>query len=136
MSNQCQKLNQFQPYFLAFLRIVAGYTFLLHGTSKFFFFPKAMGDTAPALFSLFGIGGILEIVLGAFIVLGLFTRISAFILSGQSAVIYFMFHAEAANVLYPLMNGGESAVLFCFIFLYLVFAGAGAFALDNKLCRK
>lgn len=130
-------LTQFSPYVLGLLRIVAGYTFILHGTAKFWEFPISMtgGKGSVPLASLHGIGGVLEVVFGALIILGLFTRLAAFILSGQMAVAYFMFHATAATFLLPLANKGESAVLFCFIFLYFVFAGGGAFSLDNKLSR-
>jgi putative oxidoreductase len=98
-----------------------------HGTMKLLGFPAS--DFQPPLFSLFGFAGILEIAGGLLLVLGLFTRPVAFILSGQMAVAYFMAHASQS--FFPLQNSGESAVLFCFIFLYLVFAGPGAAALDN-----
>ena len=77
------------------------------------------------------VAGILEIVGGILLILGLFTRPAAFILSGQMAAAYFMAHASSGNVLFPLANQGESAVLFCFVFLYLAVAGGGAWALDN-----
>lgn len=116
------------PLILSILRIVAGLMFIQHGTQKIFSFP------APArgpfeLMSQMGVGGVLELVGGALIVLGLFTRPVAFILSGMMAVAYFQFHASSS--LYPLVNGGELAALYCFVFLYLVFAGPGSVALDN-----
>jgi putative oxidoreductase len=83
------------------------------------------------LFSLYGLAGVLELVGGLLLLLGLFTRPVAFVLSGQMAVAYFIGHA-ASTPLFPLLNRGEAAVLFCFVFLYLAAAGGGAWALDNK----
>ena len=113
---------------LSLLRIVAGLMFMQHGTQKIFSFPQAAQGPIE-LFSQMGIGGVLELVGGALIVLGLFTRPVAFLLSGMMAVAYFQFHAPQS--LYPLVNGGETAALYCFIFLYLVFAGPGTWALDS-----
>lgn len=122
-------LSAHAPKVLALLRIVTGLMFMQHGTQKIFGFP------APArgpfeLFSQMGIGGVLELVGGALIVLGLFTRPVAFILSGMMAVAYFQFHFATGGI-YPLANGGELAALYCWVFLYLAFAGPGAFALDS-----
>jgi putative oxidoreductase len=121
------RLTSFAPWFLALLRVVTALLFMSHGTMKLLGFPAS--DFQPPLFSLVGLAGLLEIVGGALLVLGFFTRPVAFILSGMMAVAYFMAHAGQAFV--PAQNGGEPAVLFCFIFLYLVFAGPGAFAVDN-----
>lgn len=121
------RLTSLAPWFLALLRVVAALLFMSHGTMKLLGFPAS--DFQPPLFSIFGLAGILEIVGGILLVIGLFTRPVAFILSGMMAVAYFMAHAGQAFV--PAQNGGEPAVLFCFIFLYLVFAGPGAAALDN-----
>ena len=121
-------LKSFQPVVLSVLRIVAAYLFLLHGTAKFFSFPMSMGGAPEGLML---VAGILEIVGGILLILGLFTRPAAFVLSGQMAVAYFMAHASSGNVLFPLANHGESAVLFCFVFLYLAVAGGGVWALDN-----
>jgi len=121
------RLGALAPWFLALLRIVTALLFMSHGTMKLLGFPAS--DFQPALFSLVGLAGVLEIVGGILLVLGLFTRPVAFILSGQMAVAYFMAHAGQS--FFPLQNGGESAVLFCFVFLYLVFAGPGAAAVDN-----
>ena len=121
------RLTSLAPYFLALLRVVAALLFMSHGTMKLLGIPAS--DFQPPLFSLFGLAGALEIVGGILLVLGLFTRPVAFILSGEMAVAYFMAHAGQS--FFPLQNGGESAVLFCFIFLYLVFAGPGALAVDN-----
>lgn len=106
-------LKSFQPVVLSVLRIVAAYLFLLHGTAKFFSFPMSMGGAPEGLML---VAGILEIVGGILLILGLFTRPAAFVLSGQMAVAYFMAHASSGNVLFPLANYGESAVLFCFVF--------------------
>lgn len=115
------------PRLLAVLRIVTALLFIAHGTSKLFGFPMAM-DPAPQLLSLIGLAAVLEVVGGALLVLGLFTRPVALVLSGEMAVAYWMAHAPQS--FYPLVNQGESAVLFCFIFLYLAAAGAGAWSLD------
>lgn len=131
-------LTKLTPYALALLRIVAAYMFLLHGTAKFFEFPISMtgGNGAVPLFSLYGIGGVIEIVGGMFILLGLFTRPVAFILSGQMAYAYFFMHASVDNLFLPLVNSGELALLYSVVFFLLVFIGGGAFALDNRLTKK
>lgn len=119
---------------LGLLRIVAGLLFLLHGTSKLFGFPPfAMGDL-PTVGSLLWFGAIIEAVGGMLILLGLFTRPAAFIASGQMAVAYWMFHAP--NGLYPSNNGGDAAILFCFVFLFIATAGPGAFSIDCARNRK
>lgn len=124
-------LDRWAPYALALLRIVAALIFLEHGTQKLFGFPeRAGGGAGPALLSIYGIAGILEIVGGALLVVGLFTRPVAFVLSGLMASAYWIMHAPRS--IYPLLNNGDAAILYCFIFLYLVFAGPGAFALDNR----
>lgn len=126
-------LSASAPKVLSLLRIVAGLMFIQHGTQKIFSFPaEARGPFD--LMSQMGIGGVLELVGGALIVLGLFTRPVAFVLSGMMAVAYFQFHAPGS--LYPLVNGGELAALYCWVFLYLVFAGPGAWALDNLIGRR
>jgi putative oxidoreductase len=116
------------PYALAALRIMAGLLFLAHGSQKLLAFPP--GDRpAPELGSLLWAGGVLELVLGALIAIGLFTRPAAFIAAGEMAVAYWMFHAPQG--FYPINNGGEAAILFCFIFLFLSFAGPGRLAFDK-----
>lgn len=119
-----------QGYTHAALRIITGLLFIAHGTAKFFGFPavEMFKDGIP-LFSLFGLAGILEIVGGLLIVVGFATRIAAFVLAGQMAVAYFMFHAPAG--FHPINNGGEMAIMFCFVFLWLATAGAGPFSVDN-----
>lgn len=119
------------PYLLGVLRIITGLLFLAHGTAKLLQWPYVdMFKDGVPLASLFGIGGILEIVGGVLIVLGFFTRPVAFVLSGMMAVAYFMFHAPAS--IYPIINGGELAILYCFIFLFFAAQGPGALSLDEK----
>ncbi len=127
-------LNKYSNYFLGLLRITSGYAFVLHATAKFWEFPISVtgGNGSVQLASLMGVGGVIELVFGILLILGLFTRVSAFLLSGQMAIAYFMFHASP----YPPLKDGEPAFLYCFIFLYFVFTGAGAFALDNKIGKK
>ncbi len=126
------RLSPYAPYTLAALRVMAGLLFLAHGTQKLFGFPPSNGP-APELLSLRGIGGVIEIVTGALIALGLFTRPAAFLASGQMAVAYFLFHAPRG--FFPAVNGGDAAILFCFVFLYLVTAGPGALSLDGRRPR-
>ena len=130
MSNRC---NRIQPVLLSVLRIVTAYLFLLHGTSKFFAFPVEMGSGSPE--GLMLVAGHLEIVGGILLVLGLFTRPAAFVLSGQMAVAYFMAHASG-NALFPIVNGGESAVLFCFVFFYIAATGGGVWSLDRLFFKR
>lgn len=111
---------------LSVFRILTALLFLEHGTQKLLGFPP--GGFSPEMLSLPWIAGALELVGGSFLVLGLLTRPIAFILSGQMAVAYWMAHAPSG--FFPIANGGESAILFCFAFLYLVFAGAGSWSLD------
>ncbi|MEA2983823.1 MAG: putative oxidoreductase [Alphaproteobacteria bacterium] len=118
----------FSPYLLSVLRIMTGLLFLQHPFAKFFKIPHvAMFDNLQ-LFSLTGVAGMIELVGGALLVLGLFTRPVAFILAGEMAFAYFIGHAPRG--FFPLTNGGEPAVLFCFIFLYLAAAGGGTWSID------
>ncbi|VEG70889.1 DoxX [[Pasteurella] aerogenes] len=127
-------LETLKPHILGLLRILAGYMYFLHGTAKLFEFPISMtgGNGSVALFSLIGVAAILELVGGLFLILGLFTRITSFLLSGQMAVAYLIAHASAATFLLPTANKGEVAVLYSLLFFYFVFSGPGAFALDNR----
>ena len=127
--NGAQTLERYTPYALAALRIVTALIFIAHGTQKLFGFPAAPAAGLPPAFSLFWIGAILEFGGGLLILLGLFTRPVAFILSGEMAVAYWMFHAPRS--IYPLLNGGDAAILYCFIFLLLVFTGPGAWSVDG-----
>ncbi len=123
--------SQYSAYALALLRIVSGVLFLEHAMVKLFGFPPGAAPGVQALFSLFGVAGVLELVTGVLIVLGLFTRQAAFLASGEMAVGYWLVHAPQS--VYPALNGGDAAILFCFIFLYLAAAGAGAFSVDGRL---
>lgn len=117
------------PKLLSVLRIVAGFLFFLAGTSKIFAFPVGMPGGLTVVFpSQVWIGGVLELVGGALLVLGLFTRPTAFVLSGEMAVAYFQFHAPSS--FWPTVNNGVPAVLDCFIFLYLSAAGGGPWSVD------
>ena len=125
-------LTQYQPYALGLLRIVTGYMFIMHGMTKLFQIPYIEMFANVPLASMFGAAGIIELIGGALIILGLFTRPVAFILSGQMAAAYFIGHvAGGGNFLVPILNSGELAVQWCFTFLFFFVAGGGAFALDN-----
>lgn len=126
--------SSLQSYAFALLRIVAGYTFTLHGLQKFGALGGLRGHAA-ATFSLLWFAGILESIGGPLIILGLFTRPVAFILSGEMAVGYFMVHVHMGPWLFPLLNMGEITVLYCFLFLYLVTTGAGAYSLDALIWK-
>ena len=133
-----KNLEKYSPYVLALLRIVAAYMFILHGTAKFWEFPISMtGGNGAVGDPMMIVGGVIEIVGSILLILGLFTRPTAFILSGQMAYAYFFMHvAGKGNLLFPIVNGGELALLYSVVFLYFVFSGAGACALDNKLFKK
>ncbi len=125
-------LSPWSSQILSLLRIMTGLLFFAHGSAKFFQFPHvadydAIQPIQPM--SLVGVAGILELVGGALIVIGLFTRPVAFILSGMMAVAYFLAHAP--KDFYPILNGGELAILYCFIFLYFSAAGGGAWSVDS-----
>lgn len=125
--------GRFTPYTIAALRVIAGLLFLSHGLVKLAGFPAGAEPGVQPLFSLLGVGAVIEVVTGALIVAGLFTRAAAFVASGQMAVAYFMFHAPSG--FFPVLNGGEGAILFSFIFLLLSTTGPGAFSLDGALRR-
>ena len=128
------KLEQWSPRVLSLLRIMTALLFIEHATMKFFAFPAAMPGPAGALPPIIIAAGIIELVGGTLIALGLFTRPAAFIASGTMAVAYFMAHASQS--FWPAVNQGEAAIMFCFIFLYLVFAGAGSWSLDALRGRR
>jgi putative oxidoreductase len=123
-------LNRYSPQILGVLRIVVGLLFLEHGMAKLLHFPVvpmfANGPLSPMLLA----SGIVELAGGALVALGLFSRVAAFICSGQMAVAYFMVHFPQG--FYPILNGGELAIVYCFTFLYLAAAGPGAFAINDK----
>jgi putative oxidoreductase len=123
------------PRVLSIVRIVAALIFMEHGTQKLLNFPARPNNApAPELFSLYGVAGTMEIVGGILLVFGLFTRPVAFLLSGEMAFAYWMSHAPR-NV-FPILNGGDGAILYCFIFLYIAFAGGGAWSLDRLIWKK
>jgi putative oxidoreductase len=124
-------LGRYAPHVPSLLRIMAGLLFLEHGMSKLFGFPPG---PMPPMFSLEWFAGTIEFTGGTLVTLGLFTRPVAFIMSGEMACAYFISHAPRA--FFPLVNRGEAAVLFCFIFFYLIFAGAGPLSLDALVWRK
>jgi putative oxidoreductase len=116
------------PRLLSVLRIVTALCFFSHGVAKLLKYPPLPMFAKLELFSLIGFAGVLELVGGALLILGLFTRPVAFILSGEMAFAYFMGHAPRG--FHPLVNGGETAILFCFIFLYIAAAGPGPWSID------
>jgi putative oxidoreductase len=121
-------VDTWSPRVLGVVRIVTGLLFMEHGTAKLLGFPHIAMFDGLQLFSLMGVAGILELLGGLLIVLGLFTRAAAFILSGEMAAAYFMAHAPQGFL--PLVNQGEVAVLYCFFFFYLFVVGPGAFSID------
>ena len=122
------RLSAYAPQALAALRIITALLFLAHGTQKVLGFPAA--EWAPEMFSMPWIAGVIEIVTGLLIAVGFFTRPAAFLASGTMAVAYWMAHAPSN--FFPVNNGGDAAVLFCFVFLYLVFAGPGAWSVNKQ----
>lgn len=118
------------PRALALLRIVSAYLFLQHGTAKLLHVPHVAMFDDVTLMSMMGVAGVLELVGGVLLLIGLLTRPVAFILSGEMAVAYFMVHASQGHVLMPILNQGELAVIYCFVFLFLAAAGGGAWSVD------
>lgn len=123
--------SQWTPRVLSILRIVAGYLLLTHGTAKILGFPKVEMFANLQIASMYGVAGILELILGVLLVIGLFSRFAAFIASGLCAAAYLIGHVSASTFFFPLLNGGEAAVLFSFIFLYLAVAGPGPWSVDS-----
>lgn len=121
-------LSSWTPSVLSILRIVTGLEILQHGTAKILKFPAMPNFANTSITSMSGAAGVIELVFGALFLVGLFTRPAAFILSGLCAVAYF--YAHAAKSFYPIMNGGELAVLYCFVFFYFIFAGPGPLSID------
>jgi putative oxidoreductase len=124
-----ERLSPYQPASQAVLRIMTALLFIEHGTQKVFGFPPA----PYVITTLFFVAGIIELVGGTLVLLGLFTRPIAFLLSGEMAIAYFVVHMPIN--FFPANNEGDGAILFCFIFLSLVFAGPGSWALDNRQRR-
>ena len=125
-------LSRWQPYLLALLRIVTALLFLEHATQKFFAFPVPfpVQPLPPVLVA----AGVIELVAGILVTIGLFTRLAAFIASGEMAIGYFMMHFPQG--FWPDVNKGEAAILFCFIFFYLAAAGPGAWSIDSARMRR
>jgi len=132
MNAICARIERFRPYILSLLRIVVGLLFLQHGLAKVFNFPAP--SPVPSLSGLLVLAAILETVGAALFLVGAYTRIVAFILSGEMAFAYFMAHAPRS--FYPIVNNGELAVLFCFIFLYFAFAGGGPLSFDRAMLNQ
>lgn len=126
-------IDNFTPYALGLLRIVTGYMMIFHGLDKVF---GTFSGKAVPLTSLIGVGGIIELVFGFLVLISLATRLVAFILSGQMAVAYFMFHGLAGNVFFPYVNKGELAALYAFVFFLFVFTGSGALGIDSFIAKK
>jgi putative oxidoreductase len=127
MASLYTSLEKGRPYMLSILRIITGLLFLQHGLQKYFAFPSA----GPHMNELLYVQGVIEIVGGILIAVGGLTRVVAFILAGDMAVAYFMVHFPRS--FFPAANGGEGAVLYCFVFLYLIFAGGGPWSIDRAL---
>jgi putative oxidoreductase len=123
-------LERARPYILSIVRIVVALLFLEHGLQKYFGFPSA----GPSMRSILYVQGIIEIAGGILLFLGAYTRVVAFILSGDMAVAFFIVHFPRS--FFPAVNGGDAAVLYCFIFLYIFFAGGGPLSLDRILLRR
>ncbi|MDQ6785240.1 MAG: DoxX family protein [Acidobacteriota bacterium] len=124
-------LGRYEPYFYALLRIIMGFLLVWHGSQKLLGFPppkQAMELNAPV-----AISGVIELVGGLMILLGLFAGIAAFLASGMLAVAYFMVHAPGG--FFPILNGGELAVIYCFVCLYIAARGSGVFSIDSLLRR-
>lgn len=130
MSNDTHSIEPWIARALAVLRIVVGYLFVQHGIAKLFGFPHVAMFDHLSILSLIGVAGILELVGGVLALVGLFVRPVAFVLSGEMAVAYFVGHAPHGNALFPTVNQGEAAVLYCFVFLFLAVAGAGVWSID------
>jgi len=130
MTSLYANLEKGRPYILSVLRIVVALLFLEHGLQKYFGFPSAGPSMTPLLY----VQGAIEIVGGVLLLVGAYTRVVAFILSGDMAVAYFMAHFPRS--FFPAMNAGDSAVLYCFIFLYLAFAGGGPWSVDRAALRQ
>jgi putative oxidoreductase len=126
-------LEKWQPQILAALRVMAALLFMEHGTAKLLHFPVPQPGVSDPLPPLLLAAAIIEIVGGTLVVLGLFTRLAAFLMAGEIAIGYFLFHFPQS--FWPIVNQGEAAILYCFIFLYLAAAGPGAWSVDGARQR-
>ena len=127
-------LARFEPMVLSIFRIMVGLLLLQYGVAKLFKFPLVPAFASVTPNSLFGIAGIIELIFGALLILGLGTRVAAFILCGEMAFAYFIGHFPRGFI--PLLNGGNAAILFCFACLYLVFAGGGPWSVDAMMRKR
>jgi putative oxidoreductase len=134
MAHETPLLARFEPSLRSLARIVIGFTFSLHGWQKVFGAFGGLGGFHPPLSSMLGVAGIIETIGGALIILGLFTTPVAFLLAGEMAIGYFRTHAPRG--FWPISNGGELAVFYCFFFLWLSSAGPGPWSLDRILTRR
>ena len=125
-------IASYAPIKLSILRIVVALLFLEHGMSRLFGFPSPL--PTPALFSMYWFAGAIELVGGILLALGLFSRTAALIVSGEMAAAYFISHAP--HSFFPILNRGDAAILYCFVFLYIVFSGPGPWSLDALIWRK
>ncbi len=121
-------LSRWAPQLLSALRIIAALLFFAHGSAKLLGFPQVEMFAGLQVTSIFGIAGIIEIVGSILLFIGLFSRLVAFLLAGEMAIAYFYVHAP--QNFHPILNGGEAAILFCFIFLYIAAAGPGPWSID------
>jgi putative oxidoreductase len=128
--------NKYAKQMLALLRVVTAYLFIQHGTAKFFGVPHVAMFDGFQPFSLLGVAGALELAGGALLLIGLWARPVAFVLSGFMAVAYFMAHAPRGGLLTPILNQGELAVMFSFVFLFISAAGAGSWSVDEARSRR
>jgi putative oxidoreductase len=126
-------LSRWQSHLLAILRIVAALLYLEHGTAKLFHFPVAQPGVPDPLPTMLLVAAIIELVVGVLIALGLFTRLAAFIAAGEMAAAYWIAHAPRGFS--PVVNEGDAAILFCFVFLYIAAAGPGAWSIDGMRMR-
>jgi len=124
-------LGRYSTYIYAILRIVAGFLFLWHGAQKLLGYPPSSAPNPGGLDALTAIGGTIELVGGTLIMIGLFAGVAAFIASGMMAVAYFMVHFSMGPAFLPLVNRGELAVLYCFVFLYIASRGSGVWSVDS-----
>jgi putative oxidoreductase len=133
-----QTFSRFQPAALSLFRFITGLLLFQYGVAKILKFPPGNPFEKVELFSLIGAAGTLELVLGALLIVGLFTRIAAFVLSGEMAFAYFLGHMfrTGSAVFHPIFNNGTAAILFCFACLYLATAGGGPYSLDAMMGRK
>lgn len=133
------RLSAHAPAFLALLRIMAALLFIEHGTQKLFGFPPGSERALPEALSLYWWAGVIEFIPGILVLVGLYTRPAAFIAAGEMAFAYWMGHASREpwpDGFFPINNGGGEAILFCFIFLYIVFAGPGRWSIDARLPQR